>query len=34
VTGVGSEMELAFAALQQAYTPLLKHLDQLACTAG
>jgi hypothetical protein len=29
VTGVGSEMEVAFAALQQACTPLLKHLDQL-----
>src|ERR1700761_4942359 len=29
VTGVESEMELAFAALQQASTPLLKHLGQL-----
>src|SRR5580704_6483746 len=29
VTGVESEMELAFAALQQACAPLLKHLDQL-----
>src|ERR1700733_14429704 len=29
VTGVESEMEFAFAALQQACTPLLKHLDQL-----
>src|ERR1700761_4798100 len=29
VTGVESEMELAFAALQQACTPLLKHLGQL-----
>jgi DNA-binding CsgD family transcriptional regulator len=29
VTGVESEMEFAFAALQQACAPLLKHLDQL-----
>jgi DNA-binding CsgD family transcriptional regulator len=29
VTGVESEMEFAFAALQQACTPLLKHLGQL-----
>src|SRR6201992_2408299 len=29
VTGVESEMELAFAALQQVCTPLLKHLGQL-----
>jgi len=29
VTGVESEMEFAFAALQQACTPLLKHLDQI-----
>src|SRR6202167_1048107 len=29
VTGVESEMEIAFAALQQACAPLLKHLDQL-----
>jgi DNA-binding CsgD family transcriptional regulator len=29
VTGVESEMEFAFAALQQACTPLLKHLDRL-----
>jgi DNA-binding CsgD family transcriptional regulator len=29
VTGVESEMEFAFAALQQACVPLLKHLDQL-----
>jgi DNA-binding CsgD family transcriptional regulator len=29
VTGVESEMEFAFAALQLACTPLLKHLDQL-----
>jgi hypothetical protein len=29
VTGVESEMEFAFAALQQACTPLLRHLDQL-----
>src|ERR1700734_599279 len=28
-TGVESEMEIAFAALQQACAPLLKHLDQL-----
>jgi DNA-binding CsgD family transcriptional regulator len=29
VTGVESEMEFAFAALQQACTPLLRHLDRL-----
>src|ERR1700691_722144 len=29
VTGVESEMEFAFAALQQACAPLLRHLDQL-----
>jgi DNA-binding CsgD family transcriptional regulator len=29
VTGVESEMEFAFAALQQACVPLLKHLDQI-----
>jgi DNA-binding CsgD family transcriptional regulator len=29
VTGVESEMEFAFAALQQACAPLLNHLDQL-----
>src|ERR1700722_15776578 len=29
VTGVESEMQFAFAALQQACAPLLKHLDQL-----
>jgi DNA-binding CsgD family transcriptional regulator len=29
VTGVESEMEFAFAALQQACAPLLTHLDQL-----
>jgi DNA-binding CsgD family transcriptional regulator len=29
VTGVESEMEFAFAALQQACLPLLKHLDRL-----
>ncbi|HEY6790514.1 MAG TPA: AAA family ATPase [Trebonia sp.] len=29
VTGIESEMEFAFAALQQACAPLLKHLDQL-----
>jgi DNA-binding CsgD family transcriptional regulator/tetratricopeptide (TPR) repeat protein len=29
VTGVESEMEFAFAALQQACAPLLKHLEQL-----
>jgi DNA-binding CsgD family transcriptional regulator len=29
VTGIESEMEFAFAALQQACAPLLKHLDQV-----
>jgi DNA-binding CsgD family transcriptional regulator len=29
VTGIESEMEFAFAALQQACAPMLKHLDQL-----
>jgi hypothetical protein len=29
VTGIESEMEFAFAALQQACTPLLRHLDEL-----
>src|ERR1700733_9903665 len=29
VTGIESEMEFAFAALQQACAPLLKHLGQL-----
>jgi DNA-binding CsgD family transcriptional regulator len=29
VTGVESELEFAFAALQQACVPLLRHLDQL-----
>src|ERR1700733_15457085 len=29
VTGIESEMEFAFAALQQACTPLLKHLGRL-----
>jgi DNA-binding CsgD family transcriptional regulator len=29
VTGIESEMEFAFAALQQACAPLLRHLDQL-----